>query len=281
MKRLLKILISFLGLFLFFASFTYALSVESVIVNKVSPGEEGVIKVSVENDGDRDIEFLSFNIDFPENNIIPIGSSEAFVNKLKENDDEMFAFKFRVANNLPAGTYSISYSIRYEEDNDERKQSGTIGIVVSAEPELEIVAEIQNPIIGQTGKLNIRVVNKGLADARFVSLSVESEDITILSEKSEYIGTIESDDFESTSFDVAYNKKLSRILVNVEYKDFDNNKQTMSTSIPLRAYTRNEAIERGILAKSNTTFYVVSIVILLIVWILFRFIRKRRKRLKN
>ncbi|MEK6792852.1 MAG: hypothetical protein AABX95_03465 [Nanoarchaeota archaeon] len=281
MKRLLKILISFLGLFLFFASFTYALSVESVIVNKVSPGEEGIIKVSVENDGDRDIEFLSFNIDFPENNIIPIGSSEAFVNKLKENDDEMFAFKFRVANNLPAGTYSISYSIRYEEDNDERKQSGTIGIVVSAEPELEIVAEIQNPIIGQTGKLNIRVVNKGLADARFVSLSVESEDITILSEKSEYIGTIESDDFESTSFDVAYNKKLSRILVNVEYKDFDNNKQTMSTSIPLRAYTRNEAIERGILAKSNTTFYVVSIVILLIVWILFRFIRKRRKRLKN
>lgn len=281
MKRLLKILISFLGLFLFFASFTYALSVESVIVNKVSPGEEGVIKVSVENDGDRDIEFLSFNIDFPENNIIPIGSSEAFVNKLKENDDEMFAFKFRVANNLPAGTYSISYSIRYEEDNDERKQSGTIGIVVSAEPELEIVAEIQNPIIGQTGKLNIRVVNKGLADARFVSLSVESEDITILSEKSEYIGTIESDDFESTSFDVAYNKKLSRILVNVEYKDFDNNKQTMSTSIPLRAYTRNEAIERGILAKSNTTFYVVSIVILLIVWVLFRFIRKRRKRLKN
>ncbi len=281
MKRLLKILISFLGLFLFFASFTYALSVESVIVNKVSPGEEGIIKVSVENDGDRDIEFLSFNIDFPENNIIPIGSSEAFVNKLKENDDEMFAFKFRVANNLPAGTYSISYSIRYEEDNDERKQSGTIGIVVSAEPELEIVAEIQNPIIGQTGKLNIRVVNKGLADARFVSLSVESEDITILSEKSEYIGTIESDDFESTSFDVAYNKKLSRILVNVEYKDFDNNKQTMSTSIPLRAYTRNEAIERGILAKSNTTFYVVSIVILLIVWVLFRFIRKRRKRLKN
>ncbi|MEK6836832.1 MAG: hypothetical protein AABX94_04160 [Nanoarchaeota archaeon] len=281
MKRLLKILISFLGLFLFFASFTYALSVESVIVNKVSPGEEGIIKVSVENDGDRDIEFLSFNIDFPENNIIPIGSSEAFVNKLKENDDEMFAFKFRVANNLPAGTYSISYSIRYEEDNDERKQSGTIGIVVSAEPELEIVAEIQNPIIGQTGKLNIRVVNKGLADARFVSLSVESEDITILSEKSEYIGTIESDDFESTSFDVAYNKKLSRILVNVEYKDFDNNKQTMSTSIPLRAYTRNEAIKRGILAKSNTTFYVVSIVILLIVWVLFRFIRKRRKRLKN
>ena len=281
MKRLLKILISFLGLFLFFASFTYALSVESVIVNKVSPGEEGIIKVSVENDGDRDIEFLSFNIDFPENNIIPIGSSEAFVNKLKENDDEMFAFKFRVANNLPAGTYSISYSIRYEEDNDERKQSGTIGIVVSAEPELEIVAEIQNPIIGQTGKLNIRVVNKGLADARFVSLSVESEDITILSEKSEYIGTIESDDFESTSFDVAYNKKLSRILVNVEYKDFDNNKQTMSTIIPLRAYTRNEAIERGILAKSNTTFYVVSIVILLIVWVLFRFIRKRRKRLKN
>jgi len=123
------------------------------------------------------VEFLSFNIEFPKDGLIPIGSSGAFLNKLKEDDDETFAFKFRVANNLPAGTYSISYSINYEENGDEHKQSGTIGIIVSAEPELEIVAEIQNPVIGQTGKLNIKIVNKtpDLENIKSISMSELSE----------------------------------------------------------------------------------------------------------
>ena len=281
MSNLLKIPIICLLHLLVFTSFSYALSVDSVTVDKASPGEEGIIRIDVENDGNKDINFLSFNIEFPKEGLIPIGSSGAFLNELKEDDDETFVFKFRVANNLPAGTYSISYSINYEEDGDERKQSGTIGIIVSAEPELEIVAEIQNPVIGQTGKLNIKIVNKGLADARFVSLSIESEDITILSEKSEYAGTIESDDFESASFDVAYNKKLSTILVKLKYKDFDNNEQTISENIALRIYTKEEAIEKGILKKSNATLYIAVVLVLFLLWMLFRFVRRRRKRLKN
>jgi len=281
MSNLLKIPIICLLHLLVFTSFSYALSVDSVTVDKASPGEEGIIRIDVENDGNKDINFLSFNIEFPKEGLIPIGSSGAFLNELKEDDDETFVFKFRVANNLPAGTYSISYSINYEEDGDERKQSGTIGIIVSAEPELEIVAEIQNPVIGQTGKLNIKIVNKGLADARFVSLSIESEDITILSEKSEYVGTIESDDFESASFDVAYNKKLSTILVKLKYKDFDNNEQTISENIALRIYTKEEAIEKGILKKSNATLYIAVVLVLFLLWMLFRFVRRRRKRLKN
>src|SRR3989338_6866937 len=206
MSNLLKIPIICLLHLLVFTSFSYALSVDSVTVDKASPGEEGIIRIDVENDGNKDI--------------------------------------------------------NYEEDGDERKQSGTIGIIVSAEPELEIVAEIQNPVIGQTGKLNIKIVNKGLADARFVSLSIESEDITILSEKSEYVGTIESDDFESASFDVAYNKKLSTILVKLKYKDFDNNEQTISENIALRIYTKEEAIEKGILKKSNATLYIAVVLVI-------------------
>src|SRR3989338_10105804 len=281
MNNLLKLLISFLLPLLVLTSFSYALSVYSITVEKVSPGEEGTIRVDVENDGNNDLDFLSFNINFLGDKIIPIGSSGAFVNRLKENDDETFVFKFRVTNSLPAGTYSISYSIKYEEEGNKREQNGIIGIVVSAEPELEIVAEIQNPVIGQTGKLNIKVVNKGLADARFVSLSIESEDITILSEQSEYMGTIESDDFESASFDVAYNKKLSTILVKLKYKDFDNNEQTISENIALRIYTKEEAIEKGILKKSNATLYIAVVLVLFLLWMLFRFVRRRRKRLKN
>ncbi len=221
MKITLKILIAFLIPLLVFTTLTCALSVNSVSVDKVSPGEDGIIKVNVENDGNRDIDFLSFNIEFPEDKIIPIGSSSASLNELKEDDDETFAFRFKVANNLAAGTYSLSYLINYEENNAKREQKGTIGIVVSAEPELEVTADIESPIIGQQGTLNIRVVNKGLADARFVSLSIESDDITFLGERSEYIGTIDSDDIESVSFDIIPTTRRPDLSVRIEYKDFE------------------------------------------------------------
>ncbi len=277
MKRILKILIGFLLPLLVFTSLTYALSVDSVTVDRVSPGEDGIIKVNVENDGNNDIDFLSFNMDFPEDKIIPIGSSGASLNELKEDDDETFAFKFKVANDLPAGTYSISYLINYEENNAKREQKGTIGIVVSAEPELEVTADIEMPVMGQQTILNIRIVNKGLADARFVSLSIDSEGITLLSEKSEYVGTIDSDDFETAAFDIIPNTRRPNLEVRIQYKDFDNNPQTMSVSLPLRVYTKEEALNLGLINRNNTMVYTIAVVVLLLIGYFWRRARKRKK----
>jgi len=266
-------------LILFLISSAYALSVDSVFVDSVSPGGEGIIKINVENEGNNDIDHLSFRLDFPDDSkIIPLGSSEAFVNELKEDDDETFAFRFRVANDLPAGTYSLPYKILYEDNNNKREQSGTIGIVVSAEPELEVVADAQNPIVGQQGRLNLRIINKGLADARFVYLFVESEDLTFISENYEYIGTIDSDDFETSSFDVIYNSRFASLSTKVVYKDFNNNEEEIIKLIPLRAYTSQEAIEKGILKKSNAPIYVGIVLLLLALWIFYRIFRKIRKK---
>ena len=277
MKITLKILIAFLIPLLVFTTLTCALSVNSVSVDKVSPGEDGIIKVNVENDGNRDIDFLSFNIEFPEDKIIPIGCSSASLNELKEDDDETFAFRFNVAKNLAAGTYSLSYLINYEENNAKREQKGTIGIVVSAEPELEVTADIESPIIGQQGTLNIRVVNKGLADARFVSLSIESDDITFLGERSEYIGTIDSDDFESVSFDIIPTTRRPDLSVRIEYKDFENNDKTEEFSPSLIAYTEEQALSLGLISKNNTLIYVVIAIVILLVWYFWRRAKKRKK----
>ena len=258
-------------------SFTSALSVNSVFVDTASPGEEGIIKIDLENDGNRDVDLVSLTLDFPDSGIIPIGSSEGFVNEIKEDDEETFAFRFRIANDLHAGTYSLPYKITYEENNDKREQSGTIGIVVSAEPELEVAADTKNAIVGQQGELNLRIINKGLADSRFVYLFLESDDLTFLSEKSEYIGTIDSDDFETSSFDVIYNEKFTSLSARIIYKDFNNKEVEINKIISLRAYTVEEAVEKGILKKSNLPIYVGIVILLLVSWIIYRTIRKRRK----
>src|SRR3989344_9123239 len=91
----------FFGIILLTAM-SFALSVDSVRVDSVAPGEEGTIKINVENDGNQDAQRISFRLQFPAG-IIPIGSSEAFVDEIKEDDEESFGFGFKVANTLPAG----------------------------------------------------------------------------------------------------------------------------------------------------------------------------------
>ena len=213
--------------------------------------------------------------------IIPLGSSEAFVNEIREDDDENFAFKFRVANDLSAGTYSIAYFINYEEDGDEREQTGSIGVIISAQPEIEIIVDTEDQIIGQQATINIRIINKGLADARFVSLSLDSEDITFLNEKSEYVGTIDSDDFEVSSFDILYNNRRPNLEVKLEYKDFDNTQQQITKDISLKAYTREEAINLGLIKRSNTMTYILLILAALIVWYILRRVKRNRKKQKE
>lgn len=265
-------------LFLSIIGFASSLSIESVIVETVSPGEEGTIRISVENDANEDIEDLSVRLSFSNTNIIPIGSSEEFLRTLDEDDEENFIFRFRVANTLPAGTYLINYNIEYSEGNDDIEQEGTIGIVVSAEPEIEIIASSPNAILGNQGTLDLRIVNKGLADARFVSINVEGDGLTFLSENSEYIGTIDSDDFETTNFDVIYNERFSTATIKISYKNFDNIDQNIVETVSLRAYTVDEAVEKGILNKSNATIYATIVIVLLVLWIIYRRIRKRRKK---
>ncbi len=265
---------------IFFTAMSFALSVDSVMVSSVSPGESGTIKINIENDGNRDAERVSFRLQFPIG-IIPLGSSEEFADEIQEDDDETFGFGFKVANTLPAGTYIINYIMNYEEDNNEREQTGSIGVVVSAQPEIEIIVDMGDQIIGQQTTINIRVINKGLADARFVSLSVDSEDITFLNEKSEYIGTIDSDDFEVSSFDVIYNNRRPNLEVNLEYKDFDNNDRQLKEDISLKVYTREEALDLGLINRNNTMNYILIILAILVIWYILRRVRRSRKKQKE
>ena len=257
-------------------SIASSLSINNVLVGDAGPGDEGVIRIDLENEGSSDVIDVSLMLNFP-SNIIPLGSSEGFVDKIKEDDGEEFAFKFKVSNTAIPGNYAIPYEISYREGDLIKKQNGDIGLIVKAQPQIEISIESENPIIGQTGKIKMRLVNNGLADARFVSVSVKGEGVTLLSDKLDYIGSIDSDDFETASFDVVYNRKRPILDVELRYRDFDNVEQKNYLSIPLEVYTEDEAIAKGIKEKNNLPIYVGAILFAIVIWLIIRKISKRRK----
>ncbi len=260
-------------------SLSSALSVTSVDSPTLEPGEEGQLRMEIENPFDETVTDVSVNLDLKDIPFIAIGSSEQSIDEIDEDDEEVFVFTIKVGSDVLAGDYSIPYTISYELDNDEKTKSGTIGVKVSADPQLSFSVETQNAVEGAQGQLNLKIVNKGLFEARFVSVKILPQGFTLLTESEVYVGTIDSDDFETASFEVVFNKNAHATAI-VEYRDFENNVLTETVDLPVTVYSKERALELGLTQRSNAGIYTALIILLILIIIIWR-ILKKRKRLKK
>jgi len=259
-------------------SLASALTVTNVDSPVFKPGQEGSIRIIVENNLDTTAKDISISLDLTNLPFVPVGSSEESIDEIKKDKDELFEFEIKAANDIEPGDYEISYELSYETSDSIRQKRGTIGVNVGANAELTYSATTEMPVIGSQGKISLKIVNKGFGDAKFVSIKVSSTNsFTLLSDEEVYIGTIDSDDFETANFDVIFNTKNILLNAIVEYKDFDNREKVDSISLPLNIYTRERAIELGIIKKSNASTYTIVVIVIILIWIIWRKIKKRRR----
>ncbi|MBU0467074.1 MAG: hypothetical protein KJ718_04195 [Nanoarchaeota archaeon] len=277
MKKTTPILL----LLLFSLSLTSAVILNSVDVSPLAPGQEGTIRIEVENILSDDAEEVSLILNFQNLPFIPIGTSEQSIDKIEEDDEEDFVFRIKASTNIEPGDYEIPYTISYAINSDERTRSGTIGVKVVANPDLVFAVSTDNPVQNRQGGITLKIINKGFFDARFVSVRILPEDFTLLSDNEEYIGEVESDDFETASFDVIFKKLNSNLKTIVEYRDFNNEKVIETINLPFRVYSEEKAIELGLIQKSNTTTYIITAIVIIILIIIWRSWRKRRRAKKS
>ncbi|MEK6888588.1 MAG: hypothetical protein AABW80_00605 [Nanoarchaeota archaeon] len=276
-----KIILSAILALVFLVASASALIVKNVNTDQISPGEQSRISIEVENTLNEDLAPVSLSLNLANLPFIPIGSSEDSIEEIREGDEETFTFLLKASNTIAPGDYEIPYTLRYEINNTEKTRTGTIGIRVSSQPDLSYSISTENPIVGQKGKVTLKIVNKGFADAQFVSVKVIPEGFTLLSDSDEYIGSIDSDDFETTTFDVIFNKQDANLLAIVEYRNFDNSKITKNVELPVSVYTKEDALKLGLISKSNTLLYVGIIILIIVIWIVWRAIAKRRRLKKS
>lgn len=252
-----------------------ALIVNSADSLKLKPGEEGRMDIVLKNTFDFTVKEVSLSLDLTGLPLTTIGSSESSVDEIDEDDKETFAFILRADSSAKAGDYKVPYTISYKNASSVKK--GTIGITITAQPDLIFSASTENPIVGRNGKVVLKIINKGLGEARFVNLRINPSGLNLLSEDQAYIGSIDSDDFETLTSNVLFKSKSAVISGLVEYSDLDNKKYTKSFALSLTVYSEEEALESGLISKNNTIIYVLIFLVLIVVWLIYRAIRKRRK----
>jgi hypothetical protein len=275
----LKIIFIVIGLF-FSINFISAVLIDSVEIKNFYPGESANLKIEVKNTLEYDIEEVSLILDLEETPFTTMGGSEDSEKKIDEDEKEVFNFQLKAPSEIKPGDYNIPYEIKYlNEEEESQKKEGTFGITVGAKTELGYTLETENNIVGQKGTISLKIVNSGLGDIGFMNIKIiSSKGFEILDSLEEYVGTIDSDDFETANFDVFFDESgEGKIEVLIVYKDFNNQENRETITLPFKIYTKKQAEDLGLLENPNYFIWIVA-AITIGIWFIFRSLRKKQKR---
>jgi hypothetical protein len=266
-------------IFLISLSFISAVVVDSISMGKLYPGKTSSLTIDIKNNLEDDIQDVSLVLELGNTSFTTSGGSEDSEDEIREGKTESFSFILKASANIKPGDYNIPYEITYTDwDGDKITKTGSFGITVSARTELNYAIELDNNIVDEKGKISIKIINSGLGDIGFVYVKIISANgFEILSTDEEYVGTVSSDDFELATFDVLFKKTNANLNAQIKYKNFDNKQETVLVPLSVKVYSKEKALELGLIKKDNRQIYGVILVGLVLIWFIYRKIKKKRK----
>ena len=284
MKKQVILMLSVM-LLISFINLSSALIINSVDMkpDQISPGGISDIKIEIENNGESTLDDISVLLDLTSSPFAPFDSATEFgIDELKKNRVDYAEFSITALEEATPGIYKIPVQITYNENGVIKTKNSLIAISVESKPIIDVVVEERLLLKGQENQVNLRVLNKGLGDVKFLEVEMEgSTYFSLLSPNSVYIGGISSDDYDTAQFSVYFNENIPNTIyipVKIFYKDNLNKEYSENKDIQLRVYSRNDAINLGLLSRNNTFIYVLIIIVLIIIYFIYRRIKKRRKK---
>jgi hypothetical protein len=263
----------------------------------LKPGEEGILRINITNFGDTLIKDITLKLDLTLSSLsqtqlsilssagfqIPFSpidtSTEQKIKNIMPSETKQFVFKIMTSSSASSNIYKLPVIITYYDvDNTKYENNDVISLMVGGKPELRASIEKSEILFqNQKGKVTIKVINSGKIDAKFTQVFLEQgKNFVILSNNYDYIGDIDSDDYETVEFTifVENTKGYLELPVKMKFEDSLGNKYENTEILNLRLYTPQEA-RKYKLVKTSSAF---GFLIFLIIVVAGYFVYKKRKR---
>lgn len=267
-----------------------ALVVESVTTNpdKLTPTKTGEVSFKIRNLADSYLKNIdvSLGLDSDQIPMVPVGSTtRKRVQKLKPGESTEVSYKVKVDSDADAKAYKVPISVEYENQVGNKFSFQELtGIVVGGEPALEVNLVESNILkSGSSGEVSLSIVNRGLTQAKFLNVELKTDkSFSVLSRPKVYVGNMESDDYESASFDI-YVKEGTKVVslpVKLSYKDSEGTSRTFEDEISFRTYNSTEIDQMDLVKQDNTFIVIIGVVVLLVVaYAAYKYWGSRKKRI--
>lgn len=244
---------------------------------KIQPGDTINVDISLKNSGQITVKDVDVTLALDESVIAPIGSGNTKrIKEILPGAAGTVSFTLIADTSADIKVYSIPLMLEYRDiRNAEYEDETRISLIMSAEPDLSLVvdsSEITNP--DNPGIVTLKVINKGIMDLKYLNARLVSTDqYEVLSPSNEeYVGNLDSDDFETIEFIINPMQKDVRLNVIIDYKDPYNKDYSQTYDLPLRIVSKAE------LGEASFPWGSVLFVLFIIAAILYWWYRRRKKK---
>jgi hypothetical protein len=245
---------------------------------EINPGSDAIISFTMENVAPHQLRDIIMQLELP-SQFAPGEISKEKIRTLEGLATIEKNFSIVVLPNSKEGIYKIPFVINYiDEIGNSYTENNTMSIKISAQP--KIFTELTSSDIYEgnlMGKVNIKIANKGVGDLKFLVIEMlPSSDYEIIGSSKEYVGALNSDEDETADFKLKVNeaRKEINLKIRVDYTDANNKEYAENIDIPLKVISAKEA---GI-KQNNNNIVILIILGVLIVYLIYRKIRKRTKK---
>ena len=222
------------------------LNVESIVSEPeiLVPGNTAELDITINNGATsvfKNIDVV-LAIDSSDVPIVPYKSSkEKSLGLLEAGKDYTFNFDIIIEEDAEAGVYKIPMNISYQNSNgSEFIKQDTFGIMIGAEADLSFNLEDFDTFQeGGKGEIVVSVSNIGPTELKFMNIELlENDNYVVIGANKEYLGNLDSDDFETSTYDIFVNAEDDTELnFKVTYKDAYNEEYEEEFSVNLPVYS--------------------------------------------
>ena len=209
----------------------------------LSQGSPAKLNITLENNEDSIIEDIKIKLTLP-SEIVPIGTSiEKKLDRLLPNQRSSLIYEIIPLGDALSKAYNIPINLTYRDEiGNKFAIDEAIGLLVGSKIDFDVnIKETDIIKKGQKGKMTIGLSNIGPSDIKFLILEIKSSDeYEILSNTKEYMGNLESDDFETSEFSIFVKKNDPKIKALITYKDNFNQEKSEVRELILNTYSSNE-----------------------------------------
>ena len=243
---------------------------------KVLPGSETEIGITLENVGDEDIENVLVTLDLSEVPFVPVGSAnEKIIDEINDGDKEKVMFQVKALPDAQPSTYKIPVVVSYAGAS----KTSLISVEVTADAHLDLLLEKSELVkVNDNGKVTLKFVNDGLAQVKNLKITLQESPLyEATSPSTLYIGDVDVGDFETEEFTIIAKAEDPILTVKLEYRDAANNQFAESKLIKIPVYTEEEAKQLGLVQSNSMTMPIVVVLVAIAGIVIYR----RRKKKKN
>ena len=246
----------------------------------IRPGQKATLTVAVDSASPNYLRDFKISLGVGSDTLpfaVVGGTNEKLVSEIAPYQSTNFSFDLMAYPSASAGVYKLPITITYSDKLGRAYSiSQSSGLVVGSQPNLELAAESSEVSrAGATGKIIFRVMNRGLVNVKTLRIEVQpSKDYVILSSPSQFIGSINSDDFETAEFRIHVSENATGPLAlnaKMYYSDTSNAEFASAATATMPLFTQMEAIQYGLeTIPDNTLMY--AILLLVVLYLLYKYV---------